>query len=427
MTEEVEGKSVLAATRPIGTGVFTEPVEISREGGPKTGAAIANGPDGSSAAVWLDLERAVVESASNQTASDAFSPPVEVAPLDSGAERAGKRGGPDVVVLPDSSATVVWSDFDGSAWVVRSATRKGGGERFSDATTVSGGQGDATYPRLSCGPSGLVSAVWERTEPGGIVEAIEVAPIDPFFSDSPAPSQIWAATGAIQFGAQPLSGADGLVTIVWDHRDDARDASTILGSSGRIDSDQPWREVEISERNGDPAFFPHAAIGPDGVIAVVWVATCLFLAFKEADPHLFSGPVELSRGSSQNPRVALGPGNSLAVVWEQSEPVGGATSIEAITGRSLDELASAEPTRLSGPSIGAGSPRVTIGANAEAVFTWLEDGSILSATTAVGSGTFSEPVDISGPGRATGPAELATGPGGTTAVWISDQSPSSPD
>lgn len=396
---------------------------ISEGGSRKSGASISSGHDGSLTAVWIHTTegKAVVESSSKPAGQDSFSAPARVATLDSDPGNAGDRGQPQVVTLPDGSATVAWCDFDGSSWVVKSARRSPGQSDFSGEMVVSGGPGDATFPRLACSPHGDVSAAWERVSVGGNVRSIEFMTLASIDGKSTEPTEIWATTDEIQFGIQLLSDGQGLATVIWDHRHDARDSSYILAATSMPGPGERWTECVVSDPAGDPAFYPCASLGPDGAVAVVWRASFLNLALRAPTAGTFSKPIELSREGGENPAVALGPEGSLAVVWEDGDNPDGQTAIRAALGRNLEELSSTKPSQLLTSSTGARSPRVAVAGDGEFVCGWLEDRSIQTATARGEASTFSEPTAIPGTAQAIELAGLAAGPRGTSAIWISDE------
>lgn len=168
---------------------------------------------------------------------------------------------PLVAVGPDGEATVIWLREHGGTTVLRSASRPGAGEGWSDATWVTG-IGVVEQPALAVDGQGGAMAVWRSRGDFS-------APLS--FSRRPA-GGAWEDPGSVPNSGAWAShpdvalAADGEATVAWQFYD--RDKQVVEAG---IERDGQWRRVTTLPAAGDYAYAPAVAVGPAGAApTAVW-------------------------------------------------------------------------------------------------------------------------------------------------------------
>ena len=263
---------------------------------------------------------------------------------------------------------------------------------------------------------------------------------------------------AVLAASRSPSGEIGRVRLLSDPRRDAApgfalavgragDAAVVLRGSAA----GPLlvaRRASVSSRLGSPAAIPGsargrqpaAALGPDGTLAVAWLApgrrgcgsVVLFAVAPRGRPFGAARRVSGVCPSAATPRVALGARGDGAVAWRAGRTVGYARNRFSI---GVAPLVHGRPraaaTASRGPAV-AGSLDVGADGDGAALVLWRDQasvsragarGRVLAAT--VGAGGPSAPFAVSTADRVVGPARLAVLPSGAAlAVWEEGASPS---
>src|SRR5437588_7268955 len=156
-------------------------------------------------------------------------------------------------------------------------------------------------------------------------------------------------------------------------RKDAPRLSAQLGWS--TDRNKTWHTTALPLPPGDDRpFFPDAAFGPDGLLYVTYVnltgkgntPATLFVARSSDGGRTLSGPILIASGLTFQPRIAVGPDGVVHVVWLQVMRNGTASlanaSEQVVAAQSTDHgLTWSAPVGVSAPGehlVGAASPSV---------------------------------------------------------------------
>jgi hypothetical protein len=262
---------------------------------------------------------------------------------------------------------------------------------------------------------------------------------------------------AILATSRSPSGELGRVRLLSDPRRDAApgfalavgragDAAVVLRGSA-AGALLVARRASASSRLGAPVAIPGsargrqpaAALGPDGTLAVAWLApgrrgcgsVVLAAVASRGRPFGAAGRVSGACPSAATPRVALGAGGDGAVAWRAGRTLGYARNRFSI---GVAPLVHGRPraaaTASRGPAV-AGSLDLAADGDGVATVLWRDQasvsragarGRVLAAT--VGARGPSAPFAVSASDRVVGPARLAALPGGAAfAVWEEGPSP----
>jgi hypothetical protein len=160
---------------------------------------LAVGADGRVTVVWdrYDGSNFIVQ-------ARRIDPAGALAPAALNLSAAGRDAGePQVDIAPDGTATVLWSRFDGSDWVVQRRDL-GPGEALSGITDLSAAGRRGSGPAVAWGSGGDLTMAWRRFAGSG--DVVEATPLPP----PPPPAEEEGGSGAGGGGEQaPGPGATG--------------------------------------------------------------------------------------------------------------------------------------------------------------------------------------------------------------------------
>jgi hypothetical protein len=176
---EVNSGFVQAATLPA-EGVWEAPVRLSRAAQVAAYSQVAMDARGDAVAIWYDESQGphmtgegyVVESA-ERPAGGAWQSPVAIS------APAGGQGGrvlwspPEIAMDPLGGSVAVWSQSNGSNYIVQGAIRSAG-EPWQPAVALSSGSGNGGDAQVALDPSGNALAVWDSSY-GGEEDLVQAA------------------------------------------------------------------------------------------------------------------------------------------------------------------------------------------------------------------------------------------------------------
>ncbi|MCB0828193.1 MAG: hypothetical protein KDB62_05220 [Solirubrobacterales bacterium] len=148
---------IQAATRPNSAAAFGSPEDVSDTSRDDVEPQIAVGPDGTSTAVWRrsDSSDEIVQAATRVKGGN-FGAPENL----SGAGQ--DAYGPQVASGPDGDTTAIWDRSDGSDYIVQARTRAGGAPSFGATQDLSAAGENAGAAQITTGPDSRATAVWNR-------------------------------------------------------------------------------------------------------------------------------------------------------------------------------------------------------------------------------------------------------------------------
>ena len=225
--------------------------------------------------------------------------------------------------------------------------------------------------------------------------------------------------GQDAWGPQVAAGPDGAVTAVW-YRRDGRNSRV---QAATLAPDEDWSPPRDLSLPGEDASNPEVAMGDRGTAVVVWRewdgAHYRVRASSRGNNGNWSAPVTLSTAGEDawDPQVAMGPHGMAVVAWRRSDGTG--HQVLATTRVAYGPWSS--PVMLSTVGGDAWDPQVAVGSDRTAIVVWSRsDGSNehVQATTRAPNGSWSSPVTLSEAGGDARNAQVAVGSdGAATVVW----------
>jgi hypothetical protein len=130
---------------------------------------VAVSPDGTTTVVWSrdDGNVDIVQARTRPAGSNSFG---AVEPLSAAASGAFAQG-QQVAVGADGATTVVWSQYDGSDYIVQARTRPAGSGTFGAVQDLSTPAINPSLPQVAVGADGMTTVAWSRD--GGSGEVVE--------------------------------------------------------------------------------------------------------------------------------------------------------------------------------------------------------------------------------------------------------------
>jgi phage terminase large subunit-like protein len=394
---------------PVQAADLSEPAEIA------TGPDVAVAPDGTATVVWSARTNGKFAVYMRRIAADGSrEPAVQLS------DPTQDALAPQVAVDPDGTATVVWSRFDGSNFVVQGRRVDPEGTPESSTKNLSKTGRDAADPRLAVAPDGTTTVVWKRFD--GFHDRVEERRITPEGERLPAEStNLLSAEKQDAVEPEVASAPDGTSTVVWSRFD----GSDSIVQERRIDP-QGAIEGEAADLSApeEGAKQPEVAVAPDGEATVVWTrfdASNWLIQGQRLDPEgAPDGAVaNLSAGGrdAAEPQLAIDAEGRATVVWERYD--GSSFVVQARRLNSAGVPASVQ--NLSAGGRDAAEPQLATDPDGTATVVWSRfDGSnfVVQRRDVAADGTLATTEGVSAPGRRASAPTVAWGSDGTLAmVW----------
>jgi Glycosyl hydrolase family 26 len=324
---------------------------------------------------------------------------------------------PQVAVSSSGTAIVTWIRSDGTNFVVQARRITAAGTPEESTKTLSGTGQDAAAPQVAAGPDGTATVVWKRFDGAHYyIQERQIAPTGAVESSA----HILSATGQDAVEPQVAMGGDGVATVVWS-RYDGNDG--IIQGRQIVPGGAPKAAIWTLSSSGERALQPQFAIGPGGVLTVVWSrfngSNWIIQERRLAAAGAAIGGINNLSATGRNaaePQVAVGSDGRATVVWDRFDG-----SSFVVQGRRIDS-AGAPSTVIVDFSAGgrdAADPQVAISPGGVAIVLWSRfDGSnfIVQRRDLLSTGTLGTTQSLSVGGRPAGDPVLAWGADGTLAM-----------
>jgi hypothetical protein len=365
------------------------------------------------------------------------------------------------------NATVVWSRWNGTQYVVQASYRPVGGA-WSAPVDLAVGR-SIWNPQVVVDPAGTATAVWRRVDADRSVVQTSSRPAGGAWS-APVDLSTDPSVDYSQRPDVPQLAVDqaGVVTATWSRFEAATGQPwKFTAQSATRATDGTWSTPVDLSPAGSPARTTDVAVDPAGNATAVWAAGASLLAATRAAGGAWAAPVQLSAtvGPRGNPRVVVDPSGTATAVWGSfsgaygvqtaSRAPGGAWTapLDLVNGDVFDTpaiavdrqgnatalwqqndgsgwvVASASrpaggawgaPVILSAPEGDSWDPQVAVDLAGNATAIWArdaDDGRVVEAARLPARGEWSEAVELSPRGEASNP-QLAVDPAGNaTAAW----------
>lgn len=231
---------------------------LSESKGDAVEPQVAVAPDGTATVVWSRFDGS--DSIVQARRVDALGALGAIEGLSSSG---GSAVQPQVGVDAEEAATVVWTRFNGSDWIVQ-------GQRIDSAGVPQGGTtdlsaaagGDAAEPELAIDPEGAATVVWTRL--AGSDSSVQARRLDS--AGAPVGAPVTLSSSGDAADPRLATAPDGAATVLWSRFD---------GSSWRVqrrdfDAGGTLGATETLSAAGRSAGDPALAWGDDGTLAMIW-------------------------------------------------------------------------------------------------------------------------------------------------------------
>jgi beta-mannanase len=324
---------------------------------------------------------------------------------------------PQVAVTSAGMAVVTWIRSDGTNFVVQARRITAAGTPEESTKTLSGTGQDAAAPQVAVGPDGTATVVWKRFDGAHYyIQERQIAPSGAVESSA----HILSVTGQDAVEPQVAVGGDGVATVIWS-RYDGNDG--IVQGRQIVSGGAPKAAIWTLSASGESALQPQFAIGPGGVLTVVWTrfngANWIVQERRLAAAGAAIGGINNLSAPGRNaaePRVAVAPDGRATVVWDRFDG-----SSFVVQGRRIDSAGTPSTVIVDFSAVGrdAADPQVAISPAGVATVLWSRfDGSnfIVQRRDLLANGTLGASQNLSAGGRTAGDAVPAWGAGGTLAM-----------
>lgn len=343
-----------------------------------------------------------------------WSTPVNLSEAGSGS------GGPQIAIDGSGNAVAIWRRYDGNNDIAQSSWSDDGGASWSASVSLSEPGEGASNPRIVIDESGVAHAMWNRYD-GNDGRVQYTRTIDGGVTWS-APVNLSTSGGSAQRPHIAVDGSGNLIA-VWVRDDGNND---IAQASRSTNSGVSWSTPVDLSLTGENAGSPRVAADGSGNIVAVWTRSDGSNQRIQASRSTNGGaswstPAYLSESgvASEHPRVAIDDlGNAIAVwAYDPYAEVRVQASKLAVGSASWSA-----PVNVSAAGNSAATPQVAIDGSGTAVAVWRYygvDGTMIqSSRLASGGASWSVPAQLSVyPGSSDNPQVAASGSGNAVAVW----------
>ena len=321
---------------------------------------------------------------------------------------------PQVAAGPQGEAIAIWESYDGSGTTIETASRPPGGS-WSTPTQLTAPGLDAYNPEIAIGPQGEAIAIWARVDGGKPLIQVATRAVDGGWSAATNLS----APGQQADRPQVAIDAQGNAIAAWERSD----GSHYIVQAATRPAGGSWSAPAGLSAAGQNATNPMLAVNPEGEAITVWERySGSHFVVQVATRHAgggWSAATNLSAAAKDGtrPQVALDPRGDAVVLWRSGD---GSDLVVETASRPPGGSWSA-PAELTAPGLDAYAPRIAVDAQGNAIAAWERfDGShyIVQAATRPAGGTWSVPASLSAPGHDAGrPAIGVDAVGSAIVAW----------
>lgn len=325
---------------------------------------------------------------------------------------------PAIGVDAAGDATVLWSRYNGSQYVVQASHRPVGGA-WSAPVDLAGGR-MIFDPQVVVDPAGNATAVWRRVEADRSVVQTSSRPAGGAWS---APVDL-STDPSVELGQRPdvpQIAVDGIgtVTATWSRFEAAvgQPWKFTVQSATRA-TDGTWSTPVDLSPAGSAARTTDVTVDPMGNATAVWAAGASLQAATRPAGGAWTPPVQLSgsAGMRANPRVAVDPTGTATAVW--SSFAGGAYGVQTAS-RAPGGPWTAPLDLVSGDVFD--TPAIAVDRRGNTTALWQQnDGSgwVVTSASRQAGGAWSTPVMLSDSTSSSWDPQVAVDlAGNATAIW----------
>ena len=245
---------------------------------------------------------------------------VPVGPVLTMSDPTGDALEPAVAIAPSGAATVVWKFWDGVDNVIqtRRILADGSLESSTHDLSVGGADRNASQPTVATAYDGRSFVAWQRYNSfRTIIQERQV-----YVSGTPA-GTTYNLSNNQQNSTQPqvVTAPDGTATVIWNRYEDGPQVVEAKRVAFGGLPDEATRTVSEPEEQG---IDEQAAVDTQGGVYIVWVgrsdgAQSIKTRYLSADGSTMSSVRSASAESAVAPKIAIGPDDAGALVWQRRD------------------------------------------------------------------------------------------------------------
>ena len=255
---------------------------------------------------------------------------------------------PQVATDPNGNTTVVWYRYNGSNFLVQSASKTLGGA-WSAVSTLSAAGADAWEPKITTDAAGNVTAIWYRNDTiqtaykpaGGSWSAVTDLTVGPTSNTHSASvtadttvnlAAIWIQDGKTQVAIKPWGGSWGAATelslpgsnasgpqimsdslgnftAMWSRNQIIQSTTLTVGGS--------WETISDVSAAGANAILPTLTKDANGNIYAAWVRGSTVQTASKSAGGTWSSPTDISTplANASEPKIVSDPLGNLSALW----------------------------------------------------------------------------------------------------------------
>ena len=391
-------------------GSWSTAADVSLTGGDAYDPQVTVDSTGLATAVWFrsDGSNFVIQSSTSLNGG-AWSTPVNLS------EPGGDALDPQLTVDSTGLVTAIWYRFDGSRNIIQSRTSQSGGAWSTPTVDLSATGQNALNPQLTVDSTGLVTAVWDRSNGSHTIIQSSTSQSGGAWSTTADLS----ATLASAIDPQLTVDSNGLVTAIWTRFSGSND----IIQSRTSQSGGAWSTTADLSATGRNAAEPQVTVSSTGLFTAIWRrydgSKEIIQSSTSLNGGAWSATADLSAtgGNAREPQVRVSSTGLVTAIWRRYD--GDADIIQSST--SQNGGAWSTPANLSLTGGGSSQPQLTVSSTGLVTAVWPRyNGSryIIQSSTSQSGGAWSTPVDLSATGGdALGPQVTVSSSGLFTAVW----------
>ncbi len=294
---------VQSSTSAFG-GAWSSPINVSASGSNADMPQVAVDPSGNAVAIWTKIIGgfAVVQGATLGFGNSSWSSPVNLSALGQNAQDTS------IGVDAAGNAVALWARFDGSNYIVQSATLPFGGSWTSPVDISAPGQ-DAITCHVAVDPSGNAISVWARFS--GVNSIVQSATL-PFGGSWTSPVDLSAAGGDAQ---DPHLAVDpnGNAVAVWSRNN----GSNTIVQATYLPFGGSWGVPVDLSATGQNAFQAYVALDAAGNATATWSRNSIIQVSMLPVGWNWTLPVDISTVSelSEGPRIGISANGYAVITW----------------------------------------------------------------------------------------------------------------
>jgi hypothetical protein len=216
-TNGPNGEFVQASVRPVSTGTWQAPTELSASGENAEDAVVAFDAEGDATVLWQRYSGSswIIQADTRPLQSGTWQTPVNLS------ETGQNSLDPELAIDSAGDATAVWERFNGSAYIAQAATRRAGAGSWQTPVSLSEAGQSVSVPEVASDAGGDMAAGWVRSNASSIVvQAVGYAGAGPHLDDLSIPGSAVAGQ-SLAFSVAPLSVFSTLGETSWSFGDGA--------------------------------------------------------------------------------------------------------------------------------------------------------------------------------------------------------------